>query len=634
MLRAAALATLAIASLALQAQPIEVESEIPFVPEGRPLEGLVITLDPGHGGFSTQPGYSGSARGTESRVVEGDLNMLAAAQLRHHLIRGGATVHMTRWDDRKVTLGDSGRAEELGSRPALAEETESHLFLSLHHNAFREARPDRVVILIWPTDSRGEEQPLEVAFADCLGDEIQRLVHHRADFSHYVHEHPLVQDSDIPSAVVEFGFLTNPEFDAWVSQQGSHRAEAIGVYNAVVRMWSEHSGALEAQRLALFPDAEPQLGGNENIRLARPPIESLAERLWPHSRPPRTAEDALHLIDVYRSAVIDDRTFFLLDVDVERTGRTWRLTGQVNHPIHLQSVAALLEAAGCTPIVNEIELLPSAALGAERFGVVQIPMAMTYGVPRMGGWVQTQLLLGERVWLLDVSEDGEQLLHMASDGYIGWVRREAIRRMDSREFLDWQITDRAILTREVMIDALRLPTGAALPLLGMRDGTARLRLPMGVRSTDGAEEVEVPLDALRLPPEESLGRRAAEIATQFLTIPYVFGGRSGGQGLDCSGLSGVVYQAMGIRLPRDARQQIQVGEMVSTAWRRGPLRPGDILFFLDPTGRVSHEAVSLGGLRFIHASPPEVQVNSLDPQDPLHSAHWAERYAFARRIVE
>ena len=104
MLRAIALATLAVTALALQAQPIEVDSEVPFIPEDRPLEGLVITLDAGHGGFSTQPGYSGSARGVESRVVEGDLNMLVAAQLRHHLIRGGATVHMTRWDDRKVTL--------------------------------------------------------------------------------------------------------------------------------------------------------------------------------------------------------------------------------------------------------------------------------------------------------------------------------------------------------------------------------------------------------------------------------------------------------------------------------------------------------------------------------------------------
>jgi hypothetical protein len=541
---------------------------------------------------------------------------------------------MTRWDDRKVTLGDTRRAEELGARPALAEETESHIFLSLHHNAFREARPDRVVILIWPTDSRGEAQPLEVALADCLGDEVQRMVHHSTDFSHYIHEHPLVQDSNIPSAVVEFGFLTNPDFDAWVSQRGSHRAEAIGVYNAIVRMWTAHREALEAQRLALFPDAESQLGGNENIRLARPPIEALAERLWPHSRPPRTAEDALHLIDVYRSAVIDDRTFFLLDIDVERTRGTWRLTGQVNHPTHRRSVAALLEAAGCTPIVNEIELLPSAALGSERYGVVQIPMALTYGEPRMGGWVQTQLLLGERVWLLDVSDDGEFLLHMAGDGYVGWVRREAIRRMDSQEFLDWQVADRAILTREVMIDALRLPTGAMLPLIDVDDDTALLRLPMGVRSTEGAEEVEVPLDALRLPPDENLGRRAAEIATQFLTTPYVFGGRSGGQGIDCSGLSGVVYQAVGIRLPRDARQQIQVGEMVSTSWRRGPLRPGDLLYFIDPTGRVTHEAVSLGGLRFIHASPPEVQVNSLDSQDPLFTPHWSERYAFARRIVE
>lgn len=45
--------------------------------QGRPLEGLIITIDPGHGGSAHQPGY-GSARGVNSRVIEGDLNMLVA----------------------------------------------------------------------------------------------------------------------------------------------------------------------------------------------------------------------------------------------------------------------------------------------------------------------------------------------------------------------------------------------------------------------------------------------------------------------------------------------------------------------------------------------------------------------------
>jgi len=149
-------AVLSIAPVAALAQPVEVDAAQPFFPEGRPLEGLIITLDPGHGGSAHQPGYSGSARGVNSGVVEGDLNMLVAGHLRHHLVNAGAKVYMTRWDDRKVTPGDSQRAEELGARTRVAVESRSHLFLSLHHNWAQRRSADGVMILIWPTDSAGK----------------------------------------------------------------------------------------------------------------------------------------------------------------------------------------------------------------------------------------------------------------------------------------------------------------------------------------------------------------------------------------------------------------------------------------------------------------------------------------------
>ncbi len=248
-----------VGTVVLAVEPLDVEGPVPFRPEGRPLEGLVITLDAGHGGSSHQAGYAGSARGVESRVVEGDLNTRVAVMVRHHLMSSGARVHMTRWDDRKVTRGVDGeptdRAEELGARVQVAEDTRSHLFLALHHNSAERPTADGVVVLIWPTDSEGEEQPLEIAFADILREEVEKRVHHAEEFPNYIHEHPLVMESDIPSAVLEFGFLSNPEFDAWVSQPGSHLAEAVGVHSAVVRMWTEHREELEAKRAELFAEA-------------------------------------------------------------------------------------------------------------------------------------------------------------------------------------------------------------------------------------------------------------------------------------------------------------------------------------------------------------------------------------------
>jgi cell wall-associated NlpC family hydrolase len=134
----------------------------------------------------------------------------------------------------------------------------------------------------------------------------------------------------------------------------------------------------------------------------------------------------------------------------------------------------------------------------------------------------------------------------------------------------------------------------------------------------------------RLTGTPSPGELAVRTAQEYLATPYVFGGRSR-LGIDCSGLTGAGYASVGLTLPRDARQQILVGKLAAAPWHLQALRPGDLLFFCDDTGRVIHTALSLGGMRFIHASPPQVQINSLDPADPLYSEFWRKYFAFARR---
>lgn len=624
---------LAVIASGARGAEIEVDAQAPFVPEGRPLQGLVITIDAGHGGSPHQEGYHGSARGVNSRVVEGDINMLVAAQVRHHLVDAGAQVHMTRWDDRKVTLDKdgqpTGRSEELGGRVDVAKQTASHLFLSLHHNATGRDTADGVVILIWPTDSGGEDQPLERAFADFLREEVEKLVHHSSEFNHYLNEHPLVTYSDMPSAVVEFGFLTNPDFDKWVSRRGAHRDEAIGVYNAVVRMWETHREELEATRRRLFPDAPAIEPPGE----AKPPMAPVASSLWKGDRPPQSSSDIAGLIDLYKRTVLSDRTIFHVDVRAVNREGGWALVGAVNHPLLRDAIEQLLLAAGIEAIENELRVLPDEAVGASRHGITQIPMAMTWGQPREGASVQTQLLLGDPVYLLDRSEDGTYYLVHGADGYVGWVRREAIRLLTAAEFHRRNEMPHVRVTVDTLADDFRIPAGASLPLLGRETRSVTVGLPRGVRSTGNQEWATIPRASVNLNAADGRGEQAARAAVEFLTVPYVFGGRSR-LGLDCSGLVSVSYASVGLTMPRDAFQQALVGRLVATSWDRRGLQPGDILFFIDVTGRMIHTGISLGGSRYIHASPPEVQVNSFDPQDELYSELWARHFAFARRPLD
>lgn len=618
----------------LSAAPIEIQADLPFVPADKPLEGLVVTIDPGHGGSAYAEGYAGSARGVNSGAVEGDLNMLVAGALWHLLRKAGADVTITRWDDRKVTLGDTAAAEELGRRVQMAVESRSHLFVSLHHNAAPRASADGVVVLIWPTDSGGQDQPLERALEQCLREEVEKRVHFTEHFPPYTSEHPLVAGSDIPSAVIEFGFLTNADFDAWVAQRGRHRDEARGAYEGIVRMWREHRAELEALRLRLFPEltkpgpaSRPQWWWTQEAVTRR---ESLHRTLWPFERPPQSAKEIQWLVEQYRRRVVSDLTFFYLKTAVEKDGEGWRLHATTNAPRLVKAIGTVLERLDCAPVKIEVTELPAQRLGDKRFGVVCVPMAIMRSSSNETASVDTQVLLGENVFLLDEDADGAHWLLHGADGYAGWVRRDAVLRLDEAAFAEWEQAPRATLQREYLLDDFRLPTGARLPILQDERKHVTLRLPVGVPATRGRPGAVVPVECLRMPPEVSPARSAALTATEYLTVPYLFGGRSR-LGLDCSGLTGIAYASVGLALPRNARQQVQVGRLVATPWHIPPLEPGDLLFFCDDTGRISHTGLSLGGQRYIHSSPPEVQVSSLDPADPLFSQHWRDHLAVVRR---
>lgn len=607
--------------------PTPADYQPPFNADADVLKGLVITIDPGHGGSSFSPGYSGSAVGVNSRAVEGDLNMRVAGILYHHLKDSGATVYITRRDDRKVAQGASIRAQELGSRTRLAAVTRSHLFISLHHNSTGRDTADGVVILIDPKDKQGNPQPLETALADVLRDEVSKTVHQSKEFAHYQIEHPLVSSTDIPSAVIEFGFLSNPDFDAWVTRPGSHKEEAIGAWRGIVRMWQEHGEELEALRQKLFPEtaadkaAAPATPSNPAFTYGAP-----SPNIWPMDRPVANAAEGRFVLNTVRNALLTDRTTVWFRPELDTSSPDWLMTVSTNLPQLAETARTELEKAAARRVVLDATTLPSKRVAENPFAVVDIPMALTWSKPEEASSVETQILYGEPLYLLDVNDDEDCFLVQGIDGYAGWVRSDAVRRVDRAAFTELINGRRARATRSIMLSTFRIPPAG----FTAADPSTRT-LSNLVVSRNAKQSTEVEPGALRFPEDPAPGRIAAETALrEYLYTPYVFGGRSP-IGIDCSGLVGAAWTSAGVQLPRDANQQTLVGELVATSWYTDALQPGDILFFADDSGRTYHTAISLGGSRYIHASPPEVQINSLDPSDELFSAHWQSEFFVARR---
>lgn len=113
-------------------------------------------------------------------------------------------------------------------------------------------------------------------------------------------------------------------------------------------------------------------------------------------------------------------------------------------------------------------------------------------------------------------------------------------------------------------------------------------------------------------------------ATAMLGQPYRYGGAAPG-GFDCSGL--VIYAAAGagIRLPRTARQQEEVG----TGIRRKDLQAGDLVF-MHLQHKELHVGIALDNRRFIHAPSTgrSVRIDSID------ASPYAHAFIEARRIVQ
>ena len=114
---------------------------------------------------------------------------------------------------------------------------------------------------------------------------------------------------------------------------------------------------------------------------------------------------------------------------------------------------------------------------------------------------------------------------------------------------------------------------------------------------------------------------------ELVGVNYRRGGTNADSGLDCSGFVQLVFKdAVGLILPRTAREQSQVGDDID----KTELKPGDLVFFNTMRHAFSHVGIYLGDNRFLHSprSGSEVRV------EDMRQSYWVKRYNGARRVVE
>lgn len=193
--------------------------------------------------------------------------------------------------------------------------------------------------------------------------------------------------------------------------------------------------------------------------------------------------------------------------------------------------------------------------------------------------IVTEILFGESADILEVNKNWTKI-KMHYDGYEGWMDTKQIKTVSDEYLTNRKVT---VVTED-------------FSSVLMKDG--KTLLSMG-------SEVEFPVVASKR--SHNLRESIALTAKEFINVPYLWGGKSF-FAVDCSGFTQLVFKIHDIKLPRDASQQVEVGESLTFVEES---EMGDLAFFENAEGKIIHVGIMLDNQKIIHASG-KVRIDTLD----------------------
>jgi cell wall-associated NlpC family hydrolase len=209
------------------------------------------------------------------------------------------------------------------------------------------------------------------------------------------------------------------------------------------------------------------------------------------------------------------------------------------------------------------------------------PIADLRRLPSPDAALDTQALLGERVTIYEITEEGWAWGQLDTDKYVGWLPANALATPGAAP------THKVIVPRTLCFPGpnIKLPPIAALPL-GATLAVARQVEPFSVTHNGW----HVP--AGHIAPLSATYRDPVAVAEMLLGAPYLWGGKSS-LGIDCSGLVQLSLHAAGIACPRDSdMQEAALGQPIALE----EIARGDLVFWK------GHVAIARDARTLVHAN--------------------------------
>jgi gamma-D-glutamyl-L-lysine dipeptidyl-peptidase len=230
-----------------------------------------------------------------------------------------------------------------------------------------------------------------------------------------------------------------------------------------------------------------------------------------------------------------------------------------------------------------------------RSGICCVPVSPMRAEASHRAEMVSQQIFGEQCLILEEGKDHWIRIRCNYDQYEGWCQDGQVLVLEEPIIGPTMLT--AGWESEVNVNGIpmRVPFGSQIP--GLVDGKANWG---GNVIMFGGTLI----DPASLTFEEEMIR---EVGFPFVNTGYLWGGKSI-FGVDCSGFCQTVYKFFNKPILRDASQQATQGEIVGFLQEA---RCGDLAFFDNSEGRITHVGILLNESEILHSSV-KVRIDPID----------------------